>query len=91
MFMVHSLITTGQASTQYGQYQPVSHDFFYLLSTMHLLTHVLCQPTRFFQLFIDAMFNSLQTSFSNIMKDWPDKRHAWVTPSTRDDKTRVLL
>ncbi len=40
--------------------------------------------TFFFQIFTDAMFNSLQTSFNNIMKDWPDKRHAWVTPSTRD-------
>ncbi len=26
------------------------------------------------------MCNSLQTSFSGIMKDWPDKYHVWGTP-----------
>ncbi len=33
-------------------------------------THVLCKPTHFiFQLLIDTMFSSLQTSFSSVMTD----------------------
>ncbi len=43
------------------------------MSTVHLLTHVLCKPTHFFfHSFITTMSYSLQTSFNCVMKDWAD-------------------
>ncbi len=51
-------------------------------STVRLLTHVLCKPTHsFFKLFIATMYNSLQTSFSRFMKNWPNMGHVWGTPT----------
>ncbi len=50
--------------------------------TVRLLTHVLCKPTHFFfHSFIAIMSCFLQTSFSSLMKDWPDKYHVWGTPT----------
>ncbi len=52
------------------------------VSTVRLLTHVLCKPTHFFfHSFIATMSYSLQTSFNSQMKDWADKYHAWGTPA----------
>ncbi len=54
----------------------------FTLSTVRLLTHVLCKPTHFFfHSFIATRSYSLQTSFNSVLKDWADKYHVWGTPT----------
>ncbi len=63
-------------------YSVITLPHFPLLSTVCLLTHVLCKPTHFcFHSFKATMSYSLQARFNLVIKDWPYKHHIWGTPT----------